>query len=96
MRWLIIAAFTASAAIAFYHVGVEYKWWEGPKTCSGGLTGLSLPEIDPDNPLSMLDKPIAGPSCSDAVWHFIGLSMAAWNAILSLIGALIITAARKR
>jgi len=85
--WLLVLAFLGSAALGFYHTGVEYKWWEGPKTCSGGGVNFILPDIDPNDPLAALNKPIKGPSCSDAVWHFIGLSMAAWNAILSFIGA---------
>jgi len=94
--WLIALALLGSAALAFFHVGVEYKWWEGPKTCSGGAAGLKLPEIDPNDPLAIFDKPISGPSCSDAVWHFIGLSMAAWNAILSLSGAIYVIASSKK
>ncbi len=92
---LIVLALLGSAALAMFHVGVEYKWWGGPKVCSGG-GALTLPEIDPNDPLAALNKPISGPSCSEAVWHFIGLSMAAWNAILSFIGAMaVIVSAQK-
>jgi disulfide bond formation protein DsbB len=44
-------------------------------------------EVDPNNPLAFLDQKMAGPSCGEAVWHFLGLSMAAWNALISLIAA---------
>jgi len=87
--WLIGLTLIGSAGLGAFHAGVEYKWWDGPKSCSGG-GALKLPEINPDDPLSMFDAPINGPSCRDAVWHFIGLSMAAWNAILSFGGAVII------
>jgi len=79
---LLALAFLGSFALAFWHVGVEYKWWDGPKTCSGGAA-IELS----DDPLAALDKPIRPPACSEAVWHFLGLSMAAWNAIISLGGA---------
>lgn len=82
--WFLALAFMISFALAFWHVGVEYKWWEGPKSC--GLGG-ALPSFDVADPLATLDAPIKPPACSDAVWHFLGLSMAAWNAIASLIGA---------
>src|SRR5271156_2961665 len=36
---LLAAAFIANAALAAYHVGVEYHWWAGPTACTGGLTG---------------------------------------------------------
>ena len=85
---LVILALGVSAYIAFKHMGVEYGWWEGPKACaSGNLGGFSF---DADNPLGALDNPIKPPSCDEAVWHFAGLSMAAWNGILSLIGALLV------
>jgi len=45
------------------------------------------PEFDPDNPLGGLDKPIKPPSCDKALWHFLGLSMASWNGLISLFGA---------
>ena len=79
---LLALALLASFAMAFWHVGVEYKWWEGPKTC-----GAAVPNMDTTDLLSALDDPIRGPSCTEAVWHFLGLSMAAWNAIISLVGA---------
>lgn len=81
---LLALAFLGSVAMAFWHVGVEYKWWEGPKTCAagGGLDGF-----DANDPLGGLDKKIKGPACTEALWHFLGLSMAAWNAVISLCGA---------
>ena len=80
----LMLAFLGSAYMAFWHMGVEYKWWEGPQTCAAGG---SLDGFDPNDPLGGLDKKIKGPACSDALWHFLGLSMAAWNGIISLMGA---------
>ncbi len=83
--WLIALAFLVSFGLAFWHVGVEYKWWEGPKTCMGGGGDIDL--IDPGSLLDSLSDPIKLPACSDALWHFLGLSMAGWNALISLISA---------
>ena len=85
--WLIAVAFLVSFALAFWHVGVEYKWWEGPKSCMGGADIGALSGTDL---LSSLDDPVKLPACSDAVWHFLGLSMAGWNALISL-GAAVLT-----
>ena len=81
---LLAIAFLGSVGMAFWHVGVEYKIWEGPQTCAagGGLDGFNAAD-----PLAGLDKKIKGPACTEALWHFLGLSMAAWNGIISLIGA---------
>ena len=81
---LLALAFLGSAYMAFWHMGVEYKIFEGPQTC---VAGGSLDAFDPNDPLGGLDKKIKGPACSEALWHFLGLSMAAWNGIISLFGA---------
>ena len=78
---LIGLAFLGSFAIAFWHVGVEYKWWEGPKACLGGV---NLDTLNPEDLLNSLDDPVKLPACNEAVWHFLGLSMAGWNALISL------------
>jgi len=83
---LIGLAFLVSFGLAFWHVGVEYKWWEGPKTCSGG-TGVLEP-IDPSKIWDDIDN-VKLPACTEAVWHFLGLSMAGWNAAASLFGAIV-------
>jgi len=85
--WLIALALIASFAVAFWHVGVEYKWWEGPKTC---MTDVDVKTLNPGDLLSSLDDPVKLPACSDALWHFLGLSMAGWNALISL-GAAVLT-----
>jgi len=81
---LLALAFLGAAGMAFWHMGVEYKWWEGPQTCAAGGT---LDSFDPNDPLGGLDGKIKGPACTEALWHFLGLSMAAWNGIISLFGA---------
>lgn len=81
---LIGLALLVSFGMAFWHVGVEYKWWDGPKTCSGVVGEIGA--IDPSTMWENIDK-VKLPACSEAVWHFLGLSMAGWNALLSLLGA---------
>jgi disulfide bond formation protein DsbB len=84
-----IAALTTSA-IGAYHAGVEYGWWPGPASCSGGTDALS--------DLSGADLlPTAGTvdivMCDEVVWSFLGISMAGWNAILSFALVLVWLAA---
>lgn len=74
-----VAALT-SAGIGAFHAGVERGWWEGPSSCTGGgdLGGLSGSDL--------LSTKIADTvvMCDEIVWQFAGLSMAGWNAVLSL------------
>lgn len=70
----------AGAIVAFYHVGVELQWWDGPTTCtSGSIANLSSTELMN----KILQAPII--RCDEIQWSFAGLSMAAWNGIFSLI-----------
>ena len=71
--------FLTGAGVAAYHSGVEWKWWPGPTSCSTSLSAL-----DPKNLLEALDKPMRPPSCEDAAWRLFGISMAGYNALISL------------
>jgi len=67
------------AGIAFYHAGVEQHWWEGPTTCtSQGIAGLSGEDLM----AQIMDAPIV--RCDEIPWSMFGLSMAAWNGVVSL------------
>jgi disulfide bond formation protein DsbB len=69
-----------SSALAGYHAGVEWGFWPGPDTCSASGEDLAAGS----DLLASLDKPAAGPSCSDAAWRMAGISMAGYNALISL------------
>jgi disulfide bond formation protein DsbB len=70
----------STAGVGLYHTGVERGWWEGPSTCtSGSIEGLSTSEL--------MDQILTAPlvQCDQVVWAFAGLSMASWNALISLV-----------
>lgn len=86
-----LAALT-TAVIGAYHAGVEQGWWEGPSSCSGdanALSGLSAAD------LLSTDIPEVLIMCDEIAWSFAGLSMAGWNALLSLGLALLWIAAAR-
>ena len=86
-----VAALT-TAGIGAYHTGVERGWWEGPTTCTScSVSGLT--------PQELLDQIMAAPlvRCDEVPWEMLGLSMASWNAIASLVFAMTwLAAARAR
>lgn len=91
--WLGALAVFASAAIAAFHVGVEQGWWEGLATCSAGsIQGVSVQDLL--NP----DADVAAPVRCDAIaWSLFGISMAGWNALISVgLAGLWLAAARAR
>ena len=74
-----------SGLIGVFHAGVEYHWWHGITACStNGVAGGSADD--------MLRTILAAPvvRCDAAAWSLLGISMAGWNAIVSLGGALTI------
>lgn len=78
-----------SAGLAGYHAGVEWGFWPGPNECSGGGRNADLSAFSGDDLLSSLGEPSSGPSCSEAAWRLFGISMAGYNALLSLgLGAI--------
>ena len=73
---LAALAIAVSGAIGVYHAGVELRIFEGLTACTA--TGaVTLQDI--------LATPLV--RCDQVQWSFLGISMAGWNAILSLGGA---------
>jgi disulfide bond formation protein DsbB len=73
-----------NAGLGVYHSGIEWKWWAGPQDCSGPLDDLSAP----GGLLERLQS-ISVVRCDEAVWRFLGLSLAGYNALISLaLGAI--------
>ncbi|MET3666375.1 disulfide bond formation protein B [Caulobacter sp. 1776] len=77
---LLAAIFLYGAGLAVFHAGVEWKWWPGPTTCTGAGVA-SATDLSAMLNGTMKIKP---PMCDKAAWVFLGLSMAGWNALVSL------------
>lgn len=80
--WPLLGAAAAlvTAGIGVFHAGVEQGWWQGLQACSAGpgIAGLSAEALL--NPAIAVP---AAPRCDEIAFAVAGLSMAAWNAILS-------------
>lgn len=70
--------FAAGAALGVYHAGVEWHLWAGPTGCSGAV---AAPAAVSDF-LKQLDA-VSVVRCDEAALRVLGLSLAAWNALLS-------------
>ncbi len=78
---LAALAILTSGAIGVFHAGVEYKWWEGFTACA--VTAGSSVTLE-----SLRNAPII--ACDRPQWDFAGISLAGFNAIISIAGALVI------
>jgi len=79
---LAAVAIAISGGIGVYHAGVEAHVFKGFTACStmagsGGSAADMLKQI--------MKVPLI--QCDQVQWRFAGLSLAAWNAIISLTGA---------
>jgi disulfide bond formation protein DsbB len=83
---LAAALIAASGAIGVFHAGVEYHWWPGITPCTAAFKGGSG--------LDMLDQIARAPlvRCDHPQWSLFGISLAGFNAIFSLAGAVAIFA----
>ncbi len=78
---LAALAIAISGIIGVYHAGVEAKIFEGFTTCTKLVTGGSTADMLKQ----ITNAPLV--RCDQVQWSFLGISMAGWNAILSLGGA---------
>lgn len=68
-----------TAGIGLYHTGVERAWWDGPSACSGGNVASQSAQ---DLMAQIMAAPLV--RCNEVPWEMLGLSMASWNAVVSL------------
>ncbi|WP_298022242.1 disulfide bond formation protein B [uncultured Parasphingopyxis sp.] len=80
---LAMMAIFTSGVIGVFHAGVEYGWWQGLTACtmSGSGSGNSLADI--------MAAPLV--SCDEPQWTLFGISLAGFNAIISIGTAIAIT-----
>jgi disulfide bond formation protein DsbB len=83
--WVALAALAIliSGAIGAAHAGVEYHWWDGFTPCSrppGSGSGDPLADL--------LNAPLV--RCDTAQWTLAGISLAGFNALISVASAVAI------
>ena len=83
---LAILGFAAlgNAVLGSYHAGVEWGFWQGPTDCTGpvgnlGSAGTLLERLDTVKVIR----------CDEVQWRLLGLSLAGYNALISLLMAAI-------
>ena len=81
-----------TAGLGLYHSGVEQKWWLGPDTCTSG----NISNLSPEDLTNHLLATTTVVRCDEIAWAFANLSMASWNALLSLGLALLWLLAARR
>jgi disulfide bond formation protein DsbB len=77
--YLLALLWLASAVFGAFHAGVEWKFWPGPSACTGtGQMTTGLPDLTS-----------AVVMCDQAAIRIFGISLAGWNALISLCLAIV-------
>ena len=78
-----VVAILASGGIGVWHAGIEAGIFPGVTDCTATCSGT------PDEILEcIMNRPVI--RCDEIQFQFLGVSMAGWNAILSISSALVI------
>jgi disulfide bond formation protein DsbB len=78
---VLALAALGNAGLGAYHAGVEWGFWPGPTDCTGPVLDLGKAGL-----LDNLDK-VKVVRCDEVQWRFLGLSLAGYNALISLLMA---------
>ena len=81
---LLTLVFIGSAIFGAYHAGVEWGFWPGPTDCTGNLSKASSMD-DFMNQLATV-KVVR---CDAVAIRILGLSLAGWNAVISVALAML-------
>jgi disulfide bond formation protein DsbB len=81
---LLALAALGNAWLGTYHAGVEWRFWQGPTDCTGPIGNFGSAG-------SLLERlaTVKVIRCDEVQWRFLGLSLAGYNVLISLLMAAI-------
>jgi disulfide bond formation protein DsbB len=74
---IVTAIFTWGAYMGAYHAGVEWGFWPGPTSCTGTGTAIDFSQLNDINAARVVP-------CDVVQFRFLGISLAGYNALVSL------------
>jgi disulfide bond formation protein DsbB len=82
-------AILVSGGLGVFHAGVEYGLWKGPEHCTSLVSGSGA---------DLLKAILAAPliRCDQPQWTMLGVSLAGFNAIFSILGGLAVLSLCRR
>jgi disulfide bond formation protein DsbB len=79
---ILSLAALGNAGLGTYHAGVEWGFWQGPTDCTGPVGNLG----SAGDLLKRLET-VKVIRCDEVQWRFLGLSLAGYNVLISLLMA---------
>jgi disulfide bond formation protein DsbB len=87
IKYLALIAIMVNTGFSFFHVGVEQKWWEGPKTCQSKGKKLDLNHLSDADALKQLQEHLEQKSfvpCDKISWRILGIPATVLNTLYLL------------
>ena len=76
---LLALVMVVSAGLGVYHAGIEWQFWAGPADCTGPNTSFGSAA----DMLKRISTEVVV-QCDKAAWRFLGISLAGYNALISV------------
>jgi len=83
----VISMLLWGAFLGSYHAGIEWGFWPGPTACSGGGAPISIESIQKMETVTQCDFP---------QFVFMGLSLAGYNVLVSIVMVVLLVVAMIR
>lgn len=74
---IVVAIFAWGTYMGVYHAGVEWGFWPGPTACTGTGADISFNQLNDINAARVIP-------CDVVQFRFLGISLAGYNALVSL------------
>ena len=74
---IVVAIFAWGTYMGVYHAGVEWGLWPGPTACTGTGANISFQQLNDINAARVIP-------CDVVQFRFLGISLAGYNALISL------------
>lgn len=82
LLWLMALCLFGTAGIGLWHAGIEYGLYTGPSACTGTVSGDSVEALKQQLMTAQMVR------CDEIPWSLFGISLAGYNAILSIAAAI--------
>ncbi|CAO5679730.1 MAG: Disulfide bond formation protein B [Holosporales bacterium] len=87
IKYIALVSIFITMSYSFYHVGVEQKWWPGPKTCQSTQPSIDLNNLSDEDALKQLESHLEQKKfvpCDKIAWRIMGIPATILNTVFLL------------
>ncbi|MBP9752527.1 MAG: disulfide bond formation protein B [Proteobacteria bacterium] len=87
IKYIALISVLMALLYSFYHVGVEQKWWPGPKTCQSHESTLNINNLSEEDALKQLEGHLEKKKfvpCDQITWRIFSIPATIWDTLYLL------------